>query len=116
MKLQSKQAALVVGALMFAALSGLAAFAAWATGEIDWWRASADGGKTPLIMFAARFPHSWHTPAALERIAALVEREDADAWKHAESEDTADGFREYLAKFPGGTHSDKATLRLKSNR
>jgi hypothetical protein len=102
----------VVGALILVALLSLAAFLAWTTGEIDWWRANADGGKTPLIMFVIRFPHSWRTEGALVRIAAMIDREDEDAWKHAESMRTAEGYREYLAKFPSGHWSEEATSRL----
>jgi hypothetical protein len=91
----------------------LVALLAWTTGEIDWWRANVDGGKTPLIMFVTRFPRSWHTEGALVRIAAMIDREDEEAWKSAESMRTAESYREFLAKFPSGHRSEEATSRLK---
>jgi hypothetical protein len=108
----SRRVIYIAAASGLVAFLGLGVFAAWLTGEIDWWRARADGSQSAYLRFASRFTNSWHTEEAVRRIVAM----DEAAWTQASTENTVDSYRRYLEQCPHGIHGEQATARVVAGR
>lgn len=83
---------------------------------------SATGAKRTAAGYRAyleRFPEGLHAREARAALSAMAEaeadaslRDERRAFRRAQREDTAEGWRDYLAQYPNGAFRDDATKRL----
>lgn len=77
----------------------------------DWRAAQQAGTPQAYRVFVQRHPDSELAGVARQRMARLAE--DA-AWQQAVRENTAAAFQQYLAKYPNGSWSQDARIRMQS--
>lgn len=87
--------------------------------DIRYWNATGlSGNKADLQRYLDKYPEGIHAAEAKDALAAIAaaEQEAADtaAWTTAVGENTADGYRTYLAGFPDGIYAEVAKTRIEA--
>lgn len=77
----------------------------------DWSAAQRDGTPRAYLVFVQRHPGSELAGVARQRIAQLTEEA---AWQQATRANTAAAYQSYLAKYPNGSWSQDARIRMES--
>lgn len=89
----------------------LALLAACSRTQQDWRVAQQAGTPRAYEVFAERHPDSELAGIARQRVAQLTEEA---AWQQATRRNTAAAYQEYLAKYPHGSWSQDARIRMQS--